>query len=280
MNGRKIAWWTTRVRRTSKSWTTFPVIVLRRDVGTRRGGFVHVLGLIGRYKGEEFSVVESEVTSYPPTYAALAVGAKKYLTEYHAKLYAGKTGLDVTGISAFHRTTKKTRNDPSARAERDPETRRKIRSLELRIRETTDVYTVQKLLRQLLALYQELGDARGVIRCKSDLSRVNEFIRLTALRKQRHKHRAARGAKQRPLRRGQPWAKSGPLPANVLWAKDDLALIALPVGEVLLVQLKSWGPTPIRRFVTEELAIAWLKRKLGAAFTGLHDPDRKKRRKR
>ena len=120
---RPIRWWTSRARSTSKTWTTWPVYV-RHSVG----GFTYVQGLVGKYKGRQFSVVNSEVTPYPPPRAKLAVGAKRYLAEYHAQQYAkthpswdGEPDKPYVIIGNFHeKATKRTSNDPSRRRRRDP----------------------------------------------------------------------------------------------------------------------------------------------------------------
>lgn len=88
MKSGDIVWWTTRVRgRESKRWTAFPVIFLRR------GDFTHVQGLIGRWRGREFSVVNNEITSYIPMGTQLALGAKKYLAQFEVQSYARRQKL-------------------------------------------------------------------------------------------------------------------------------------------------------------------------------------------
>lgn len=162
---------------------------------------------------------------------------------------------------------------------RDPETRRAIARLERQLHETRDLEQAELILRKLLALYSELGDARGVVRCKADIRRAHAIMAKAEMRSKRRGHRA-RIERPRLRRRG---VKSN-IPSSltdvsnsVVWSKDDLALVQLPRGEMLLLQWKSWGPTPIKRFDTHNEAVEYLIKRLGAGFIQSNDPNRKQR---
>lgn len=105
---KEIWWWTHRFRQGSR-WITAPVRVIRL------GDFSTVLGLVGKWKGQAFTVVRSELTPYPDKRAKIAFQGKRYLAEWAAQSYADRTPRAMVMGNYHDRGTRETRNDPSPR---------------------------------------------------------------------------------------------------------------------------------------------------------------------
>lgn len=167
-------------------------------------------------------------------------------------------------------------NDPSG-VERDPETKRTIHRLELQLQEDSALTMSQalRIIEKLIALYQELGDMRGVLRYKSMHKRYSEISAKGALREKRRGQRAPR-ALGRSMRSHVQQSHPG---AEVLWSKDDLALIHLKGQHlaVMLIQYQTWG---VRRFHDVDEAIDYLHQKYGEHIMKANDPSRLRARKK
>lgn len=72
---RNVSWYSSRLNGKKYTW---PVEVLRRG-----DGVTYVRGLAGRFRGQEFGVVNHEITSYIPPGYQLAPGARPFLPASH-----------------------------------------------------------------------------------------------------------------------------------------------------------------------------------------------------
>lgn len=264
---RPIFWWTSRVRSTSKTWTTWPVYHYYT-----KDGFAYVQGLVGKRRGVRFSVVANEITPYPPPRAKIAVGAKRYLAEYEAQQYAKRHGGHVLVGNFHHKQSKKTANDP--------ETRRKIRRLEERLKEALaegDSRAIRDACQELISLHSDLGEAAKVVKYRRVLKLVSR-----SLRRQQHRYRSQ--TRLQPLRGRRPKrleiVEMPVMPARVLWSKDDLKLVETIEGEFALTQYKTYGIVLVRRFKHQEEAIDYLVKRFGPLFFKSNDPERHRRAKR
>lgn len=166
---------------------------------------------------------------------------------------------------------------------RDPETRRSIRRLEDRLSETLSVEEGKTILHKLIALYSELGDARGVIRYRTQLQRFEAIEERSRSRASRKTGRAPRGARtsRRATSQGPRTTTNSTVDPNVLWTNGEVYLERTklhdyPYGVYRQPRLDH-EPVDPQLFSTREQADAYAFTRYGV-YTRSNDPDGRTRR--